>query len=64
MNLKHFIIGSSLPIFILHFYLVFNNKNKNYSFFLYTIIAPLFIGLMNIFKHKLFNRKYINNLYF
>jgi hypothetical protein len=64
MLLKHFIVGTALPVLFLHFYLVYHNEKKTYTYFLYTFLAPLFIGIMNILKHSLFDNKYINNFFF
>lgn len=61
--IKYFLIATILPIYFLHYYLVYNNKNKNYSFFSYVLIAPLYFGVMNIIKNKFFSKKYINNLF-
>jgi len=49
--IKSFIIGSSYPVFILYFYNVLINKNKNYSYENYTLIAPVFLGLLNAFGY-------------
>lgn len=49
--IKSFIIGSSYPVFILYFYSVLINKNKNYSYENYTLIAPIFLGLLNVFGY-------------
>jgi uncharacterized membrane protein SirB2 len=48
---KSFIIGSSWPTFILYFIGVsrFDEKIKNYSYKNYTFIAPIFLGLLNVF---------------
>jgi len=48
--LKAFIIGSSMPAFIGFFiaYYAINNKMKQLSYVNYTIIAPLYIGVMNM----------------
>ena len=48
--LRSFIIGSSLPVFISFFLRVatLDNKIKNYSYKSYSIIAPLYLGLMNM----------------
>lgn len=50
--LKSFIIGSSWFVFVLFFISVMkiSNKIKNYSYESYTIIAPLYLGLMNAFS--------------
>ena len=46
--LKQFIIGSSLLIFA-PFYYGFNTlKKKNYSFFTYSLLAPLWFGVWNV----------------
>jgi len=46
--LKSFIIGSSWPVVMLFFLLVSKLKNKNYSYEAYTMIAPVYLGLMNM----------------
>ena len=61
-NLKHFIIGSSLPVVILHYFLVYYNKRKNYSYFSYTILAPLYLGLVNVISHIVFKKMNLYNL--
>ena len=53
-SILHFLIGSSIPVVALHYYLVYYNKRKNYSYFSYTFLAPLFLGLLNVFRHLLF----------
>lgn len=48
--LKSFVIGSSLPVF-LHFFLSvqqIEKGTKNYTYAEYTIIAPIYLGLMNM----------------
>jgi len=48
--LKSFIIGTSLPVSI-HFYDAVANikkEDRNYSYILYSFLAPLWFGLMNI----------------
>lgn len=48
--IKAFVIGSSWPIFVLYFYAVANYDDiRNYSFKDYVLIAPLFLGLLNVF---------------
>ena len=44
--LKGFVIGSSFPIFAFFFYNVGKMKNINYSYKKYTILAPLYFGIM------------------
>ena len=61
-NLKHFIIGSSLPVIILHYFLVYYNKKKKYSYFTYTILAPLYLGLVNVISHNVFKKINLQNL--
>ena len=48
--LKNFIIGSSFPVFA-PFYLAvlsLNPEKRNYTYQLYTFIAPIYLGLMNM----------------
>ena len=50
--LKSFIVGSSLPVFVTFFYAVQSYEKKkiiNYSYDIYTILAPLYFGLMTTF---------------
>jgi hypothetical protein len=56
MYLKSFVIGSSWFVFILFFLSVMKIKNKNYSYELYTIIAPFYLGLMNMLSLYLANK--------
>jgi len=47
---KAFVIGSSWPMFILYFLGVANYADKaNVSYQRYTYIAPVFLGLLNMF---------------
>jgi hypothetical protein len=50
--LKSFIIGSSCIVFLPFFYIVsnFNKKDFNYDYTSYTFIAPIWLGLMNMFS--------------
>ena len=61
--LKEFIIGSSFPVVVLFYYMVQKHQpNKNYSYYHYTLLAPLWFGIWNILslliaeKYKLSNR--------
>jgi len=47
--LRSFVIGSSLPVFFLFFYKVahISNTIKNYPYTQYSLIAPLYFGIMN-----------------
>lgn len=46
---KAFIIGSSWPLFITYFYIVSTyDEIRNYSFKNYVMVAPLFLGLLNV----------------
>ena len=45
--LRAFIIGSSFPAFVLFFIRVYYLEHRNYSYFHYTLIAPVYLGLMN-----------------
>lgn len=55
--LREFVIGASWPVFIFFFLGVLNSKNINYTYGQYTLIAPPFLGLMNVFS------KYLQNTY-
>ena len=47
--IKEFVIGSSLPVFLPFFYIVQNSKSiKTYSYYHYTLLAPLWFGLWNM----------------
>lgn len=47
--LKQFIIGSSYLVFLPYFYSVEKSQNKkNYSYFDYTMVAPVWLGLWNV----------------
>ena len=47
--LKAFIIGSSYLVFFPYFYSVKNSQNKkNYSYYHYTLVAPIWLGLWNV----------------
>lgn len=47
--LKEFILGSSYFVFLPFFYIVKNSqKERNYSYYHYTLVAPLWFGLWNI----------------
>lgn len=46
--LKAFIIGSCYPVFVLFFIGAQTIKDKNYDYGLYTIFAPLYLGIMNM----------------
>ena len=46
--LKEFVIGSSLPVVIIFLYGFYNFKKDNYSYFDYSLLAPLWFGIWNI----------------
>jgi len=47
--LKQFIIGSSYLVFLPYFYAVQKSRtNKNYTYFHYTLVAPVWLGLWNV----------------
>ena len=46
--LKSFVIGSSFPVFFTFFIGFHKLKKKEYSYFNYSLIAPLWFGLWNI----------------
>ena len=56
--LKSFIIASSFPIFFTFFLKVasIDDSIKNYSYETYTIIAPLYFGIMNVLATILQNK--------
>jgi len=57
--IKRFLIGSSFPVFIYFFLKVqtIPNSIKNYTYEQYTIIAPFYLGLMNVMAGFL-NKRY------
>ncbi len=57
--LKRFIIGSSFPVFVSFFLKVqtIPDSIKNYTYQQYTIIAPIYLGFMNVLA-GFFNKKY------
>jgi hypothetical protein len=47
--LKQFIIGSSYLVFVSFYYAVQNNQpKKNYDYYDYTLVAPVWFGLWNV----------------
>ena len=47
--LKEFIIGSSYLVFLPYFYAVKNSQSKkNYSYYHYTLVAPVWLGFWNV----------------
>jgi hypothetical protein len=49
--LKQFFSGANI-IVVLPFYLaVYYSKNKNYSFFQYSIVSPIWFGLFNVLSY-------------
>jgi len=58
MNLlRHFIIGSSFPIISTFYYSVYNKQpKKNYSYYNYSMIAPIYIGLFNVILNIIGNK--------
>lgn len=56
--LRSFVIGSSLPVFLPFFLRVMNINDllKNYSFSAYSIIAPLYFGLINMISQIISNK--------
>ena len=46
--LKSFLVGSSYPVFLPFFYVVYNYlPKKNYTYYSYTLKSPLWFGLFN-----------------
>ena len=55
--LKEFIIGSSFPVIVIFYYMVYNHQeNKNYSYYHYTLLAPIWFGLWNILSLIIANK--------
>ena len=50
--IKRFIVGSSFPVFIYFFFRV-RLISKNYKYEDYSIIAPFYLGIMNIIAGKI-----------
>ena len=47
--LKDFVLGSSYLVFLPYFYSVHNSQStKNYSYYEYTLVAPVWFGIWNI----------------
>ena len=47
--LKEFVIGSSIAVVLPFYYVVYNSQSKRtYSYYSYTLLAPLWFGLWNI----------------
>jgi hypothetical protein len=46
--LRSFVIGASFPVFILWYISVSRRTDKKYSYELYSMINPLYFGLMNM----------------
>lgn len=64
--LKAFIIGSSLPVFILFFIAVAKMERKKeakYSYEYYTLIAPLYLGLLNMLGLSISKQYNLSRLY-
>ena len=57
---KQFIVGSSSFVVLPFFGTVMNidKKDKNYSYAMYTIVAPIYLGLMNVLGSILFKGQY------
>lgn len=52
--IRSFVIGSSLPVFSIFFKAVQNYEKQgiiNYSYYNYSLIAPLYLGIMNIIAY-------------
>lgn len=54
--LKDFIVGSSVIVFLPFFLAVSRipRKDRNYTYIQYTLVAPIFLGLMNVIGGILF----------
>lgn len=58
-SLKHFLVGASWPVFILFFMSVLKIKPeiRNYRYETYTLVAPVYLGLMNVIGKMFFKEK-------
>ncbi len=54
--LKAFVAGSSLPVVILFFIATALNDKKKFSYEMYSVIAPLFFGLISVLLAYLFKK--------
>lgn len=46
--LTAFVLGSCYPVFVLFFIGAQSISDRNYNYGLYTLVAPLYLGLMNM----------------
>ena len=46
--LKEFIIGSSIIVVLPFYYSTYHSSQKTYSYYSYTLLAPLWFGLFNV----------------
>ena len=54
--LKQFIVGSSYLVFLPFYYAVQNNQpKKRYSYYKYTLLAPVWFGLWNVISFMIAN---------
>ena len=55
--LKEFVIGSSIAVVLPFYYMAYNHQpKKQYSYYHYTLLAPLWFGLWNIISLVIANR--------
>lgn len=61
--IRAFVIGSSFLVFLPYFFAVsrFNPKDFNFSYVLYTFLAPVCLGLMNVFSLFIKNKFNLSN---
>ena len=61
--IRAFVIGSSFLVFLPYFYAVsrFNPKDFNFSYVPYTFLAPISLGLMNMFSLFIKNKFNLSN---
>ena len=51
INLRSFVIGSSIPVSILFLLIISNISVKTYSYKKYSILCPLFFGIANVISN-------------
>jgi len=60
--IRAFVIGSSFLVFLPYFFAVsrFNSKDFNFSYVPYTFLAPISLGLMNVFSLFIANKLHLS----
>ena len=59
--LKEFILGSSYLVFLPFYYTVYNSQSKKtYSYYQYTLAAPVWFGLWNIISLIIAEKEHVD----